>query len=72
MAACQLHIDMWGPGRRAFEITVNRRGLQASQATTGRLTHRELPNGISAATDVSIVGRRDNYGDNQIRLKVLA
>lgn len=72
VAACQLHIDMWGPGRRAFEITVNRRGLQASQATTGRLTHRELPNGISAATDVSIVGRRDNYGDNQIRLKVLA
>lgn len=72
VAACQIHIDMWGPGRRAFEATVNRRGLQASQATTGRLTHRELPAGLEDATDAVIVGRRDNYSDNQIRLKVLA
>lgn len=70
IAACQLHIDYWSASRRAFEATVTRRGLAVEQATTWRGTHRELPGGI-AHTDASVVGRRDDYGNDNVRLRLV-
>lgn len=70
-AAAQMQVDFWKSSRRAFEVTLPRRGLVAQVGTTCRFTHFDLPGGSSTAIDATVVGRRDDYAEDQVRLTII-